>query len=309
MKVQTTLLSVFATIATLSSGSLIAHAAPGPIPWHVTEGEPAINTGKVDAFYVWHSGDEAYVQVTNTNPKGDTFTGTITVQDGVISEPQGLSLEKGDIITQVNPHTLTFTFHTYTHVDGLRFNLDRAASSVNMDLDMDGKNPLHVFAGVDRSDIAADQEADGYLHFVVRADDDKPFDWSLTAGEPNFKVGTQNAYYVWHDTKYVYIVCTGDAKMLQYFDGEVRLHTAPITDVTAMADNSTYRFLEPNILRWYFETADGEAGVRFEIAPSATYMGLTFHLDGLYTPHVYFGANMIQLPRNDDDSIVFNLSK
>jgi len=309
MKVRTTLVDVIATFAILCTGALAASAGTGPIPWHVTEGEPTINVGKEVAFFVWHSGNEAYVEVTNVNSKGDNFTGTITVQDGIISLPQGIALEKGDTVTQVNPQELVFSFHTYRGLDGLKFNLDRAASQISMDLDMDARNPPHIYAGADRCDIVSDQASDGFLNFIVRADDETPFDWSLTAGEPEIPVGKQNAYFVWHDTKYVYVVCTGDSKSLQYFDGETRLHTAPITEITAMADNSTYRLLEPNIMRWYFETADGEAGVRFEIGSSASRMGLTFHLDGVYTPHVYFGANMTELPRNDDDSIVFNLTK
>jgi hypothetical protein len=309
MKVRATFMSAFATIATLSACAFSAHAGTTLVPWHVTAGQPAIHVGKEVAFFVWHSGNEVYVEDTNTNPKGDNFTGTITVQDGIISLPQGISLEKNDSITQVNPQTLTFSFHTYTGLDGLKFNLDRAVSHINMSLKVDGKTAPHIYAGSAGTDLVTDEWSDGYLHFIIRADDDAPYDWSLTAGEPNIPVGKESAYFVWHDSAYVYVVCTGDFKDMQYFDGEVRLHTGPITDVTAMADNSTYKFLAPNVMRWFFETADGEAGVRFAISPAATKMGFTLHLDGLYLPKVYFGANMLPLQRNADDSIVFDLTK
>jgi hypothetical protein len=306
---RTTVLALFATIAALCVASVVAMASTNPLPWSVTAGKPTIIIGKEVAYFVWHVDNEVYVAVTNMNPKGDSFTGTITVNDGVISDPQGVDLELGDSITQVNSQELKFSFKTYRGLDELKFSMDRAVSQVNIKLEKDGADASAIYAGEDNLQISGAEGPDGYIHCIIRPDDDTPYDWSLTAGMPTFTVGTKNAYYVWHDSKYVYVVCTGDSSTIQYFDGEIRLHTGPITNITAMNDDSTYKLLDSNRMRWYFRTADGETGVRFQIDPTATLIGFTFHLDGLYIQHVYFGASKIEVPRDSDDTVVFNLSK
>lgn len=98
-----------------------------------------------ECYKVWHNEDGWHVRVMNTKGSHDhKFSGTITVEGGVMEEVHGQLAKKSGGESQwkhsAKKNELTFDFSPKDKEDGVNFRCSKAATDVKFTLKIDGKD-------------------------------------------------------------------------------------------------------------------------------------------------------------------------
>ena len=117
-------------IAALTGCGLALCAVSAAFAWEGRiEGQPAsLHAGAASGVYFWHEGTDGGLHLRTTDPEGveHWYTGQIFT-DGTIRDLDRTMLEpwQGDKAS-VDPggHSLTFTFHTFSGIDGINYYID-----------------------------------------------------------------------------------------------------------------------------------------------------------------------------------------
>ncbi|HEY7065239.1 MAG TPA: hypothetical protein VII06_27430 [Chloroflexota bacterium] len=124
-----------------------AFAWPGGV-----EGRPAgFHPGAPGDYYVWHTDNDVphwHVETTDLPGFNHVYTGTLTT-DGQFVGVDVAQPEADDWIRQVGPGTIQYQFHTFSGIDGVRFDI-AGGSYLSLDLGRDG-HP----SGLDRIHLGA----------------------------------------------------------------------------------------------------------------------------------------------------------
>jgi hypothetical protein len=123
------------------------------------EGRPAsFSAGSASGVYFWHERDDGlHLRTTDPENVDHRYTGTITT-DGTFHDLDKVLLEKDDSASiDATGHVLTFSFHTYSGIDGIDFYI-RGGTQQTLNLQLDGRQlaPTRIFLGEDSVHPEAD---------------------------------------------------------------------------------------------------------------------------------------------------------
>lgn len=101
------------------------------------QGQPrSFEVGGRAGYYVWHDANGWHLRTTTPKSEGHTFSGRITASDG-IKLVHTYKNEPADSV-KVSGRTLSFSFDTHNHVDGVDFKVG-CAGKLRFELSAEGK--------------------------------------------------------------------------------------------------------------------------------------------------------------------------
>jgi hypothetical protein len=279
--------------AVLAFGALaLATAAPAFAWEQIIEGKPAaLEAGGLDGAYFWHDPDGLHLETTDAQRAGHHYTGTLTT-DGAFTAVQLVRPENDDSFTQPAPGILTFSFVTFSGIDGIQFHID-GGTQVTLDLQLDGHElPVdNIFLG------AYSQHPKSNPFTVTRAGGGPPppppGDNPIIGKPKALEAGSTAGVYFWKADD-LHIATTDPEGTEHHYSGTL-VTDGTIVAVQPVKDESddTFTVTGPHNdeLDFDFHTFSGIDGVAFRVR-GGSYAVLTLYRDGALLPidHIFLGA-------------------
>jgi hypothetical protein len=102
-----------------------------------SSGEPTVMPRSPSAFSLGVTGEKWRLEVAHPNTHEVSYTGTLTLDQGVFSDVHGIQLETGDSF-HASGGTITFSFRNYGGVDGVAFTTQPTATMFTATLSING---------------------------------------------------------------------------------------------------------------------------------------------------------------------------